>query len=122
MIGNALVACSQKLPSNFQPDLLGLVLHEDIGEVKFALRVQCRRCLKVKLNPQQVNSQQDNDTLLCKICFDAPLQARLKSCGHLSMCTVCAVRITSCPICRITYDPDTLRYLKKLKSVAINLK
>lgn len=76
----------------------------DCGDLNFASRVQCRRCTKLK--PGEL-LQQNNDSLLCKICFDAPLQARLKTCGHLSTCTVCALQITSCPVCRTKYNPDT---------------
>lgn len=74
------------------------------GEVNFISRIQCRKCMKIK---EGTNLHGEIDTLSCKICFDAPLQARIRTCGHLSMCTVCAARITSCPMCRSDHNPDS---------------
>ena len=40
------------------------------------------------------------ETLKCKICLDRPVQTVLKPCGHSLMCTVCALSVKHCPICR----------------------
>lgn len=81
------------------------------GEVNFSHRIACRKCIKSKEpkesdNTRAVPATVQEDVLLCKICFDAQIQARLK-CGHMATCTACAFQMKMCPICRATYDPDT---------------
>lgn len=70
---------------------------------------KCQSCGKQRENSQKSKleiSEESDNPLSCKICFDADVQARLP-CGHMATCTVCALRMNSCPICRKDYNPDT---------------
>ena len=70
-------------------------------EMNFKSRTSCRKCNK----PKTQLPPNDNDN--CIVCMsDAKSQVIIK-CGHLCYCDVCGFNINKCPICRITYNPDT---------------
>ena len=54
---------------------------------------------KVKVyRDQLVEHHQELTT--CKVCLEAPKQVVLLPCKHRALCSGCATRIDSCPICR----------------------
>lgn len=44
--------------------------------------------------------QNDDTTMLCKVCFLSEMSVILMPCRHLALCPRCSGRISSCPICR----------------------
>ena len=40
------------------------------------------------------------ETRLCKVCFEAPLGAAFRPCGHACCCDACAAAQDRCPVCR----------------------
>ena len=47
-------------------------------------------------------SEKDNleDSDLCKICMDNPVDCVMLECGHMCTCTTCGKQMAECPICR----------------------
>ena len=41
-----------------------------------------------------------NDSELCKICMDNPVDCVMLECGHMCTCTTCGKQMAECPICR----------------------
>ena len=41
-----------------------------------------------------------NDSDLCKICMDNPVDCVMLECGHMCTCTTCGKQMAECPICR----------------------
>ncbi len=69
--------------------------------MNFGTRTQCFKCGTPKVPTTTPTS--DEDTKLCKICFDRELSAGIP-CGHICMCYECAISTSSCPICRSEYN------------------
>ena len=42
----------------------------------------------------------DEELQLCKICFEAEMDALLYNCGHVVACEECARQVSICPVCR----------------------
>ena len=40
------------------------------------------------------------DSLMCKICLDAPIECVVLPCSHQCTCLACGKKIGICPICR----------------------
>jgi len=56
-------------------------------------------------NTDKIDKKEEEDiTEECCICFDAPKEALIAPCGHLSCCMTCAEALKNnsetCPICR----------------------
>jgi len=53
---------------------------------------------------QEKQAQDDkeamNDSELCKICMDNPVDCVMLECGHMCTCTTCGKQMAECPICR----------------------
>jgi len=47
--------------------------------------------------PETFVASVDNE---CVVCFDANVSSVVRPCGHISMCSGCAIKVTRCPICR----------------------
>ncbi len=41
-----------------------------------------------------------DDSDLCKICMDNPVDCVMLECGHMCTCTTCGKQMAECPICR----------------------
>ena len=41
-----------------------------------------------------------SDSMICKICFDGPIEVLLLPCKHLVLCQACAALTPRCPMCR----------------------
>lgn len=50
----------------------------------------------------KAQSEKDNmeDSDLCKICMDNPVDCVMLECGHMCTCTTCGKQMAECPICR----------------------
>lgn len=49
----------------------------------------------------KIKSEVDSDdSNMCKICWDEPIDCVLLDCGHMTTCTACGKRLNECPICR----------------------
>jgi hypothetical protein len=57
--------------------------------------------------PPSAIVEQDEQLKLCVVCFERELKAFISTCGHISMCMVCASACTKCPMCRKDYNPDS---------------
>ena len=44
--------------------------------------------------------QQLDDAVLCKVCYDAPMDVVLWPCRHQCCCHSCSEQLTHCPVCR----------------------
>jgi len=48
----------------------------------------------------QDHKESMNDSELCKICMDNPVDCVMLECGHMCTCTTCGKQMAECPICR----------------------
>jgi len=48
----------------------------------------------------QDDKESMNDSELCKICMDNPVDCVMLECGHMCTCTTCGKQMAECPICR----------------------
>ena len=46
----------------------------------------------------------DEELQLCKICFEAEMDALFYRCGHVVACEECARQVKDCPVCRRNVD------------------
>jgi hypothetical protein len=46
----------------------------------------------------------DEDLNLCRICFEAEMDAAFIRCGHMTACEECARQVKDCPVCRRPID------------------
>ncbi|KAI4154523.1 MAG: hypothetical protein LQ340_001638 [Diploschistes diacapsis] len=46
----------------------------------------------------------DEQLQLCKICFEAEMDALFYRCGHVAACEMCARQVRDCPVCRRPVD------------------
>merc|ERR1711997_106082 len=57
-----------------------------------------------RLWKQEHRAQAEKDNLedsdLCKICMDNPVDCVMLECGHMCTCTTCGKQMAECPICR----------------------
>jgi len=42
----------------------------------------------------------DKDHMLCRICYNGTRDILFMSCNHIVTCSICADKITVCPVCR----------------------
>jgi hypothetical protein len=108
--------CNTQLPPNNQPvkplELNKLRIGDwicpknDCKELNFASRNKCRKCNSDKIT-QPIQPTQSNDDNICIICMSDNKTHVITKCGHLCYCGVCGFNINKCPICRVTYNPDT---------------
>ena len=52
------------------------------------------------------------DSDLCKVCMDNPVDCVMLECGHMATCTDCGKQMNECPICR----QYVVRVVKTFKS------
>ncbi|AXS67756.1 iap-1 [Cryptophlebia peltastica nucleopolyhedrovirus] len=45
-----------------------------------------------------------DDSKVCKICYNAPLNAAFNPCGHVVACIKCSVSVNKCPTCRMPFE------------------
>lgn len=74
------------------------------GEMNFAKRIKCRKCNKDRNEGSSSVQIENND---CVVCLDRKKTYIITKCGHLCLCEVCCLAITSCPICRMDYNVNT---------------
>ena len=48
----------------------------------------------------QAEKESMDDSDLCKICMDNPVDCVMLECGHMCTCTTCGKQMAECPICR----------------------
>jgi baculoviral IAP repeat-containing protein 7/8 len=48
----------------------------------------------------QITPTNDQDLLMCKICYENRVDTCFMPCGHVVSCFKCAVSFTQCPLCR----------------------
>ena len=82
-----------RLGRNFNDDYLSLVAALENNR-------DIRKKTKEEAPPDSTMCTSDEDRVMCKICFDNPLQITFVPCGHFSTCSDCATRVVNCPICR----------------------
>lgn len=57
-------------------------------------------CHKKRLTLFFSEKESMNDSDLCKICMDNPVDCVMLECGHMCTCTTCGKQMAECPICR----------------------
>jgi len=67
------------------------------GINNFAKRDKCFKC-----NAPRNTSKEE--TKVCVVCMERPLEVLIKPCKHICMCFVCSQAISNCPVCRSSYD------------------
>lgn len=83
----------------------------------FGTRIVCYKCGKARVNNTSDNmnykhekekeEEEEDDSKMCIICMDRPKNTCVKLCGHLGYCFECAFTLDKCPVCRISYNPNT---------------
>lgn len=62
-------------------------------------------------NAYQQQRPVEREEDLCKICYDREMEVVLLPCGHLVLCSLCAQKVSDCPVCRRTIT-NTIRTYK----------
>lgn len=77
--------------------------------MNFGSRTACYSCGKARESTTTTETDeeasQDNE---CVVCMDAPRNALIATCRHLSMCTVCIQSVDKCPICRAEFTASNI--------------
>lgn len=53
-------------------------------------------------NDKAAAEEDDNESNLCIVCMDNPVETVFLECGHLACCKTCGKKLNQCPICRNT--------------------
>ena len=76
-----------------------------------------------QINPQQYTNQPEltnvireinnteNEVNSCKVCFDAERNCWIYPCHHVLCCTVCVLKLRTCPVCRTEFLSAVRIYL-----------
>ncbi|KAK9073276.1 hypothetical protein SSX86_007600 [Deinandra increscens subsp. villosa] len=92
----------------YPPEVVKKMPKKDLTEEVY--RLQAALCEQTEITniSQQEYERLQNETVLCRVCFERELSVVLLPCRHWVLCSICSEKCKKCPICRVNIDERLL--------------
>ncbi|XP_010523403.1 PREDICTED: uncharacterized protein LOC104801757 isoform X2 [Tarenaya hassleriana] len=90
--------------NTFSPDVVKKMPKSDLVEEIWRLQAALSEQTEITNYSQQEYERLQNEKILCRVCFEDPINMVLLPCRHHVLCSTCCEKCKKCPICRVMIE------------------
>ncbi|KAJ0241355.1 RING-type domain-containing protein [Hirschfeldia incana] len=90
--------------NTFSPDVVKKMPKSDLVEEIWRLQAALSEQTDITTYSQQEYEKLQNEKILCRVCFEDPINVVLLPCRHHVLCSTCCEKCKKCPICRVLIE------------------
>ncbi|VVA94537.1 unnamed protein product [Arabis nemorensis] len=90
--------------NTFSPEVVKKMPKSDLVEEIWRLQAALSEQTEITSYSQQEYEKLQNEKILCRVCFEDPINVVLLPCRHHVLCSTCCEKCKKCPICRVLIE------------------
>ncbi|XAR65385.1 hypothetical protein NMG60_11009496 [Bertholletia excelsa] len=90
--------------NTFSPDTVKKMPRSDLAEEIWRLQAALCEQREITKFRQLEYEKLQNEKILCRVCFERPINVVLVPCRHHVLCSMCSEKCKRCPICRVSIE------------------
>ncbi|XP_024012190.1 uncharacterized protein LOC18009352 isoform X2 [Eutrema salsugineum] len=90
--------------NTFSPEVVKKMPKSDLVEEIWRLQAALSEQTDITNYSQQEYEKLQNEKILCRVCFEDPINVVLLPCRHHVLCSTCCEKCKKCPICRVLIE------------------
>uniref|UniRef100_A0A1J3CPD2 RING finger protein B n=1 Tax=Noccaea caerulescens TaxID=107243 RepID=A0A1J3CPD2_NOCCA len=90
--------------NTFSPEVVKKMPKSDLVEEIWRLQAALSEQTDITNYSQQEYEKLQNEKILCRVCFEDPINVVLLPCRHHVLCRTCCEKCKKCPICRVLIE------------------
>ncbi|CAA7053555.1 unnamed protein product [Microthlaspi erraticum] len=90
--------------NTFSPEVVKKMPKSDLVEEIWRLQAALSEQTDITSYSQQEFEKLQNEKILCRVCFEDPINVVLLPCRHHVLCSTCCEKCKKCPICRVLIE------------------
>ncbi|OAP12685.1 hypothetical protein AXX17_AT1G62900 [Arabidopsis thaliana] len=90
--------------NTFSPEVVKKMPKSDLVEEIWRLQAALSEQTDITSYSQQEYERLQNEKILCRVCFEDPINVVLLPCRHHVLCSTCCEKCKKCPICRVLIE------------------
>ncbi|XP_010470845.1 PREDICTED: uncharacterized protein LOC104750703 [Camelina sativa] len=90
--------------NTFSPEVVKKMPKSDLVEEIWRLQAALSEQTDITSYSQQEYEKLQNEKILCRVCFEDPINVVLLPCRHHVLCSTCCEKCKKCPICRVLIE------------------
>ncbi|CAH2066242.1 unnamed protein product [Thlaspi arvense] len=90
--------------NTFSPEVVKKMPKSDLVEEIWRLQAALSEQTDITTYSQQEYEKLQNEKILCRVCFEDPINVVLLPCRHHVLCSTCCEKCKKCPICRVLIE------------------
>ncbi|CAN8238930.1 unnamed protein product [Cochlearia groenlandica] len=90
--------------NTFSPEVVKKMPKSDLVQEIWRLQAALSEQTGITSYSQQEYEKLQNEKILCRVCFEEPINVVLLPCRHHVLCSTCCEKCKKCPICRVLIE------------------